>query len=242
MDIFPANPKLTEAEQQVVAYLSAHADEIPHLTITDISERAFVSPSTVSRAIRKCGYACLADMRYKLAARDSSQPTLALFNQILNKSYEECTRTIENIRVESILKITDMIRRAGKIFLISCCMTSVVAREFELLLETQKLNVWSISDIPVLRRMDKLVTPDDLVMILTVNNTAPELEIAARQSRECGAGVVVCCCKPDTPLEQYADVCVVGYSQSIASESVLSNPSRLGLQIITRTIAEYLSN
>ena len=59
---------LTEAERQVIEYINQHEDQFLKLTITELAEKSFTSPPTVSRAVRKCGYNGLSELRYKIYA------------------------------------------------------------------------------------------------------------------------------------------------------------------------------
>ena len=61
--------QLTEAERQVIEYINQHEDQFLKLTITELAEKSFTSPPTVSRAVRKCGYNGLSELRYKLSAK-----------------------------------------------------------------------------------------------------------------------------------------------------------------------------
>lgn len=232
--------KLTSAEQAVIDHIKQNEHLVAELTITDIAERAFVSPATVSRAIRKYGYGSLTELRYKIASHDKLQSNLILVNEILSKSYEECIKTLENIRISAILEVAEYIRKADRIFIIGCGITSLVAQEFEFQLQCQGYHVWSISDSEMLKRMDKLADEKDLVFIFSVANSTPELAIAARCSKQRGAKVVVCCCKEGTPLETYADILILGHTSVIAPNYLYGSTSRLALQIIMRTIVEYL--
>lgn len=232
--------KLTAAEQTVIDYIAENEQLAAELTITDIAERAFVSPATVSRAIRKCGYENLTELRYQIASRDKLPSNLVLVNEILAKSYEECIRTLENIRISAIMQVAEHIRRANRIFIIGCGITNLVAQEFEFQLQCQGYHVWSLSDSEMLKRMDKLVSPEDVVFIFSVANSTPELALAARLSKQQNAKVVVVCCKAGTPLEEIADIFILGQSSMIAPNYQYGSTSRLALQIIMRTIIEYL--
>ena len=232
--------KLTAAEQTVIDYIAENEQLAAELTITDIAERAFVSPATVSRAIRKCGYENLTELRYQIASRDKLPSNLVLVNEILAKSYEECIRTLENIRISAIMQVAEHIRRANRIFIIGCGITNLVAQEFEFQLQCQGYHVWSLSDSEMLKRMDKLVSPEDVVFIFSVANSTPELALAARLSKQQNAKVVVVCCKAGTPLEEIADIFILWQSSMIAPNYQYGSTSRLALQIIMRTIIEYL--
>ena len=92
-----------------------------------------------------------------------------------------------------------------------------------------------------MKRIDKLLIPGDLVLIFTAYNSTPEFAIAATKAREIGCTVVVCCCKQGTSLEELADIFVYGYSLPIVEGNEFNVASRLPLQIISRTIIEYLA-
>ena len=62
--------KLTSTEQAEIDYINQNTELVAELSITEIAERAFVSTATVSRAIRKCGYENLMELRYKIASPD----------------------------------------------------------------------------------------------------------------------------------------------------------------------------
>lgn len=232
--------ELTESEKMVMDYINANETAIGELTISQIAEHAYCSMSTVSRAIRKCGYSSLAEMRVKLSSAAASEKQSHLVNEILAKSYTECVRTIENIQTSSILKIVEYIRQANRIFIISSGSTALVAQELEFHLQCQRCSVWTISDSRMQSQMDRFAKENDLVIIISVANSTPELAMAAERSKQQGAKVVVCCCKPNTPLEQFADVFLLGYSQPIVPNHIYGSTSRLALQIFVRTIIEYM--
>ena len=216
--------ELTESEKMVVDYINANEAIIGDLTISQIAEHAYCSMSTVSRAIRKCGYASLAEMRVKLASAAKSQEQSLLVN----------------IQTSSIMKIVEYIRQANRIFIISSGSTVLVAQELEFHLQCQRCSVWTISDSRMQSQMDRFAREGDLVIIISVANSTPELAMAAERSKQQGAHVVVCCCKPNTPLEQFADVFLLGYSQPIYPNHIYGSTSRLALQIFVRTIIEYM--
>ena len=119
-------------------------------------------------------------------------------------------------------------------------MTYLVVQEFEFQLQCQGYHVWSISDSQMLKQLDKFVSSEDVVFVLSVANSTPELAIAAKLSKKKGAKLVVCCCTSGTELETLADVFILGYSTLIVPNHLYKSTSRLALHIIMRTITEYL--
>ena len=47
--------RLTKTELEIIQFINSHEEELPELSIVDIAFETYSSPSTVSRAIRKCG-------------------------------------------------------------------------------------------------------------------------------------------------------------------------------------------
>ena len=159
----------------------------------------------------------------------------------MQNSYKECVETIERIDPEAILKLVDYIKSAKKIHIVASGVTRLCAQEFEFQLQCQKYNVYSHWDLPVMRRIDELVDQEDLVIIFSITNETQELKMAARLSKKVGAKVVTCCCKEGTELEKYTDLALIGKSIPIEAKKALGCASRIPLQIIGRTVVEYLA-
>ncbi len=68
------------------------------------------------------------ELRYKIASPDKMQHNLAQVNKILAKSYEECIKTIDNIRIPSVLSAAEYIRKAKRIFIVGCGVTYLVVQ------------------------------------------------------------------------------------------------------------------
>lgn len=232
--------RLSEAERSVIDYINRQQYIINLLSISDIAEGAFVSNSTVSRAIRKCGFASLSEMKFRLAEAARENEQTYEMNRILSKSYTECLETIKRINIPSIIRIAGLLQKAKVVYLLANGLTSVVANEFAFQLQCQRINVYAISDSEMMRRLDLLATQGDLVVILSVKNSTPELCIGAKLAKKVGATVAVCCLTEGTALDEQADVAVYGCTQSIAPNRLFGSTSRLGLFIITRTIVEYM--
>lgn len=233
--------RLTLAEKAVVDYLRENPQDAARLSITELAERSYTSPATVSRAIRKLGFSNILEIRKEVSAQSAMDLQIGHVNDILKKSYEECTRTIEEIRIPSILEIVQKIKSARKIYILARGITSLAAEEFEFLLQLQGYNSYLITDSSLMEKLDKLVTGQDLLVIFTVHNTTPEFVLAARSLRPLGTKIVTLCCVRGTPLEELSDVIVYGHSLPIVNENAFNSSSRIPLQILSRIIAEYLA-
>lgn len=232
---------LSDSEKMVVNYLNENEANLPLMSITAIADKTFTSPATVSRTIQKCGFQGISELRYQISKQPQKNDDPYVVNKILAKSYRECTKTIDNICVTSILKIIDYIKHTDKIFIYARGYTALIAEEFHMQLQLLGYNAHIVKDVTWMVKTDKLVNKHDTVIILTVMNTTPELLESAKQARSVGAKVVSCCCLAGSTLEDVSNVTVVGHSEDITSTKTITVTSRIALSIITRTIIEYLS-
>ena len=231
---------LSDSERQVIDFIYDNADRLMDMSITNIATRTYTSPATVSRAIRKCGFQSISELRYKIANREVSPDESYKVNDIVAKSYRECTTTLDNISIPSILKITDYMQAARRIFLYARGYTALVAEEFLMHLTYLGYNAIVIKDSVMMEWSDKLLTPEDVIIIISVRNTTPELAMSAQIARKIGTKVITLCCMPGTSLEKYSDVYIIGYSETIVNSNSMFTYSRIPLMIMIRIITEYL--
>lgn len=133
---------LTDSEKAVMNYINENEKIIPEMSIINIAEETYTSTATVSRAIRKCGFNGISELRYKVSSKREKNPESRAINAILQKSLNECTKTIENIRVNSIVKITNYIRKANKIYVLARGTTALNAQDFEMQLQLLGFNTY----------------------------------------------------------------------------------------------------
>lgn len=232
---------LTNSEQNAINYINENVDAIGDMTISEIAEKAFVSASTISRAIKKCGVGKLPDVRHQLAVKEIAKKNF-IANGILEQRYDECTKTIERIDTTAVLQVVEYLRSAKKIFILAQGCTMLAAQEFETWLRLQGITASVEWDPQVMKRLQFLVGPGDLVIIYSVANSNPELLIGAQRAKSVGANVVTCCCKENTPLEEYSDVVIsVGYFSINIQKNGFGTASTLGLHIVSRTIIDFLT-
>lgn len=231
---------LSEAEQAVIDYINSHQDTISNSSISNIAENSFVSNATVSRAIRKCGFGSLGELKYRLTSSYSKESSNYTVNRTLAKSYQECVETLQRIDIKSVLDIVHMLWKARRVIVAANGLTALIAEEFSAYLQYQNINTWHTADTNVMKSIDQLITSEDLLVIVTVKNTMPVLETAASLAKKSGAKVVVLCAVKGTPLEKYSDVTLYCSSLQLGDHLVVDTMSRLGLMILTRTIIEYM--
>lgn len=238
---------LSETEKCIVSYINANEAKIPYLSITNIAEKTYTSSATVSRTIQKCGFQGISELRYKISRQElrkqaDEDTSPYLVNEILAKTYRECTKTIDNLQITSILQAIEYIKSASRIFIYARGFTVLVAEEFQMYLQLFGYDAVIVKDVMWMKHTKKIVSPKDLVFILSIRCSTMELVDSARMAKSLGSKIVVCCCKTPTDLEKYADIAILGNSELITKTRGQEVYSRVPLSIITRTIIEYLGS
>ncbi len=235
-----AKKALTASEQGVIDWLNEHEELIPQRSINEIADESFTSPATVSRAVRKCGFSGIAELKYRVSVKMDYAVEGEIVNEIFNRSLSECKKTIETLKVDTILKIIRYIKFSEKIYILARGTTALIARDFEFQLQLLGYNAYLLSDSQIMKNSHKLFKKDNVVIIFTVKNSTPELELSARFAKENGAIVITCCCIQGTSLEKYSDVSVFGGNKNNSMIEEFNIMSRLPLHIISRTLIDYL--
>lgn len=102
---------LSKTELEIVNFINDNEERLSELSIVDIAFETYSSPSTVSRAIRKCGINGFNELRYKLTQKVENKEIHDL-NEIMNKSLIEATSVIEHMSLTNLLNILHTMRDA----------------------------------------------------------------------------------------------------------------------------------
>ncbi|GCF94967.1 transcriptional regulator [Enterococcus florum] len=234
---------LSDSERKVIDFINKNEAKIPELSITKMAEKTFTSSATISRTIQKCGFSGIGELRYKISQQQQSRDTYDapyVVNNILAKSFRECTQTIDAISSTAIFQTIEYIKRAQRIFIYARGFTGLIAEEFQMYLQLLGYNAIIVKDVKWMDKTHEIVTKEDMIIILSLRNSTPELAESAKSAQRIGAKVVSCCCKSPTDLEKYSDVTIIGHTEKVMSASGLQVYSRVPLLIITRTIIEYI--
>lgn len=229
---------LTRTERSTIEFINRNPVAMRDMTIDDIAVGADVSTSTVSRAIRKCGFKNMAEARYRIAVDDNMKKK-ADFHNVVETLHIECMRTLENIDVVALYKLAKLIREAKRIQVIAGGITAYIAHEFVFQLQCQRYDAYVQEAVGNWERIGQLVEAGDLVIIISCQSGA-RIPGVAKASAAKGAKVAFVALIDDFEVERYCDAVLRGYTQLVTMNQPLSVTSRLGLSILTRAIIECL--
>lgn len=230
---------LTKTELAIIQYVNNHEKELPTLSIVDIAEETYTSPSTVSRAIRKCGLHGFNELRHRLT-EVADDKELHQLGEIMNKSVIEAQILVERISVPELLNIAKELLMAKRIYVLARGPSEFVGEEFSFKLQLLDLNAMFINDPDIMRKKAHRVTKEDLVFIFSLNGNTPELLDAAESASLNHCKVISCCCNEHSELFSRSDCQILGYRHKHISIKDFEVSSRVSLFMISRIITDYL--
>ncbi len=231
--------RLSKTEQEVIKYINENEKKLSELSIVDIAFETYSSPSTVSRAIRKCGINGFNELRYRLTVKESNTQ-IQNMGEILNKSLIEAQRVLEQISLTTILDIVGALKGARRIFVLARGLTEYVAQEFTLKLQLLDFNVVFFGDPNIMRQKTGNLNSDELVIIFSLNGKTPDLIESARKAKLRNAKVITCCCNEDSELIELSNCNVIGFKHEHDAIRDYEVASRVALHMIARIIIDYL--
>lgn len=231
---------LSVSEAGVVEWIMEHKQEVPSLSISDIAEASYSSIATVSRSIKKCGFSGIAELKYMINTSFDKEQEGKVVNQIFQKSMIECKETIQSLKTDDLLRAANHIRMAKRIVMLSGGITGMVAQVFSTQLQMLGYNVQLITDQNLMIFHERYLRKDDLLLLYTVRGYTKELREVAIYAKEHGIPVLTCSCYPVKELKEVSDICISGTKKNHELIHKYALMSHLPLQIISRTLIEYL--
>lgn len=230
---------LTKTELEIIKFINENEERLSELSIVDIAFDTFSSPSTVSRAIRKCGLNGFNELRYKLTTK-AKKPDIQNMGKVINKSLDEAQKVIEQISVSTVLEIVKLIKESKRTFIFARGLTEYVGEEFALKLQLLDYNAVFIRDPNIMVRKTRHMKTDELLILFSLGGKTEELIESAENAKLCNSPVVTCCCKGNSPLLPLSKYSIVGFKHAHKAINEYEVSSRLPLQIISRIIIDYM--
>lgn len=233
--------RLSKTELEIIRFINEHEAALPELSIVDIAFDTYSSPSTVSRAIRKCGMNGFNELRYRLTI-NAEKEDIQNMGEVINKSLIEAQRVIEQISVPNVLNIVQCIKEASRIFVFGRGLSEYVAEEFALKLQLLDYNAIAIRDPNIMRNKTQQLKSSELVFNFSLNGMTDELITSSENANLCGAKVITCCCNNQSPILEHSTYSLVGFRHSHKAIKEFEVASRVPLQIMSRIIIDYLTS
>ncbi|MFV0498842.1 MAG: MurR/RpiR family transcriptional regulator [Bacilli bacterium] len=160
---------LTEKEKHYVCQIEYFSNEIPLLSIYDLSSRIYTSPASLSRLVKKLGYSSYKEFKQSFIPNQDYIQTDNCFTshiQLLFTQYQ----TIINDRV--IPKLYS----ASRIFVVAFGPSTAIAQELGCTFNILNIDYLIIHDSTFITQLKSLITGDDLVIYISYSGKDPFME------------------------------------------------------------------
>ena len=211
--------ELSKSERILADLIRTDAEFIVHAGITDVAERAGVSPPTVTRFARRLGcdsftafkvqlaQATFAGLRYLHVNETSTQPE-DVADSLLANAQNTLTLVRDTLDLAKAQKAADRIARAG--FVVSYGSggtSSVIADEIRNRLFRLGLRTAAITDHAMQLMQAATLGPADVVLASSVSGRNAPLVQALEAAKTYGA-TVIALTRPNRPVSNVADITI----------------------------------
>lgn len=232
--------KLTKTEVEIIRFINDNEEQLHDLSIVDIAFETFSSPSTVSRAIRKCGISGFNELRYKTIINTRNKEIVNI-GEIFNKSLIEAQNVLEQVSITSILESIAILINASRVFVLGRGLSEYVADEFAFKLQLLNINAVSIKDPNIMKQRAKTIHSNECIFIFSLNGKTQELIESAKYASINGCKIINCCCNDHSDINQYSNINLIGYKHAHQAITEYEVSSRVPLSIISRLIIDYMA-
>lgn len=242
--IVPKNiVKLTETEQAIWHYLSAHKETISDLSLSQISEHVHASTATIVRTVQKRGFEGFSDYKYKLKHSKPSQLDFShvetRIQKLILKNEQEIMATLNQLDVNILHQATELIHEAQRIFLIAGGVSALITEEMQLKLQIFEKNTFHYKEADTVGHAIRHFKAGDLVIGVSMSGLNRDLERCVEVVRAVGGHSIILSSNPDSPMCQTSDVSIIGVKDlSSAMAFHFDMHSRLSIAMIARILID----
>lgn len=212
--------QMSATERTVADYLLAHKGEAMNLSIHQLAEKTFVSPSTVIRMCQRIGFAGYKEFRQavtcEMAARrldhEQEQKEIARFDtleEIVDKVTYRNYRSLEDTRnlmdIGTLRECVDLLRSARMVLLFGMGASLCAAHDLNLKLIRLNKPCMVNDDWHVQMLQAKNATKEDLAIVVSYSGETVEVIECMKALRENGTPIIAITRRMDSPVTKLSD-------------------------------------
>lgn len=184
---------LTATDKKIEEYISKHSEAVLSSSIHTLAAQMGVSPSSISKYIKKIGYRSYSRFKVNLAQKNSKTIDEQLekddsINTIQSKLFSTVIRsyemTLELIDDEVLEKVVEAIGQARRVFTFGVGASGMVCNDIYFKLSRIGKNVVYHTDPHIQLASLSSATPEDLVIGISYSGTTREVQSALGIARE----------------------------------------------------------
>lgn len=175
--------KLTETDLLIWSYIISHKKQCLTMSINDLAKACIVSRTTIMRFCQKIGFDGFSEFKYHIKAELMQES--ALLSEIEGEILANHIQTIENLEKKDFSAICAMMANANRIFIYgSGDIQNLVSSYMKLLFLHNGLLVYDFDAVSINEQFYKIIQPDDLVFLITLNGESETVVKLAKQLKQ----------------------------------------------------------
>jgi len=244
---------LRQAEQRVADFILRNAEELIHLTVTELAERTQTSESTVVRLCQKIGYKGYQEFKIMLA-RDLVGPTETVYEEIapedslatlkhkvFQANAQALSDTIEVLSDEELERAVDVLTRARRVEIYGIGGSAPLALDaYHKFMKLGICAVW-LNDSDLMAMSSSLLGPSDVA--LGISHTGASRDVCDAMENAANAGATTICIthRATSPLTKFSAIKLFTAAKETAFGSDAMS-SRIGQLTIIDTLYAGIAN
>ncbi|WP_394779820.1 glucokinase [Undibacterium sp.] len=217
-----ARERMSQSECKVADWVLREPNAMLTLPIAEIAQRIGVSQPTVMRFCRSIGVQGLADFKLKLASGmtsgqsggaitvahahvEISDSDTELANKVLGNNASAALALRETLDIKALTAAIELLRNASRVELLSVGSARVVAEDMQQKLLHLGIISTYFPDPQAQEISAAMLTPNDVVLVVSRSGARPELLKSVKVARACGAKILAIT-NSSSPLAKLADI------------------------------------
>ncbi|MDO4680566.1 MAG: MurR/RpiR family transcriptional regulator [Aerococcus sp.] len=236
---------LSPTEAYLWDYIENHQQTVVNASITQLSTEANVSPATIVRTMKKKGFNGYTDFRHDLLKRIGDTAPFSILDQVddqikrvIMQNQIEVHNTLENLKVSVIEDSVQLLAKAEIVLVFARGLSESIASEITLKLQLLGKYAEFFNDPNIIQTIAGQISPNAVVIIVTLNGETPELVAAANILASRDIPQIILTTNNEAPIVRYADTLFVGYKSKTAYFDKYEVASRLPLQVMSRILLD----
>ena len=234
-NIFRNYDKMNATEIKILQYIIKNIDEIQKITVKELSQRLFVSKTTIINLAKKLGYEGFSELRFFLKNISEKNDV----NDIFEEMSHEINRTLMIQDREEIEEVVKKIIKSRIVYIISRGGSVHTGEYLNSRLAACKIKSIFISDINLINAVIENVLDNEIIIFLSQSGTTRTIVDVALKANLMGIETVAITSFGKNELQKYCTNSLYFYANETDTKKndVIS---RVGMNIVTQLLIEYI--
>lgn len=233
--------KMSTTEKIIASYIINNTSEIVGANIHKTAEQLNISPSSISRFVKKYCNMSFNELKISLASineKESINNTEEMLNwvdcfdtlptNIINNIVKVCEDILKVNELETFKKAIELIEKADTVYIFGIGASAIIAQDFQLkLIRMQKKCVFNFDSV-ISRHNTRLITDKDVAIAISFSGETKETNSELKLAKKRGAKCIAITKNAKTSLEELADLNLVVPSTELNKTRLSAIFSRYG--------------